>query len=375
MDETLDKKSIGREKGITRTSIIGIAANIFLVIFKALVGLISGSIAIVLDAVNNLTDAISSIVTIVGVKMARRAPDAEHPFGHGRIEYFSAIIIAFIIFAAGVMSLVESVKKIITPQVASFTAITLIIIIVAILIKIFLGIYVQKQGKKYYSDALIGSGKDALFDAIISAATLLGAVITLIFHISIDGYIGVIIAAFIIKAGVEMLISPINQVVGFRPDSQLTKDIKASVKAIPGVLGAYDLILHDYGPDAAIGSVHIEIPDTKTAREIHVLTTQIQNAIFEQYHIFLSVGIYAVDTSEYAANKQAHLKDDMLKYDGVKGCHGIYIDSDMKFISFDVLIDFKVRDKEPFKEKLKKEVLEDYPGYEVKINFDIDYSD
>ena len=365
MDETLEKKSIGREKGITRTSIIGIAANIFLVIFKALVGLISGSIAIVLDAVNNLTDAISSIVTIVGVKMARRAPDAEHPFGHGRIEYFSAIIIGFIIFTAGVMSLDESVKKIITPQVASFTAITLIIIIVAILIKIFLGIYVQKQGKKYYSDALIGSGKDALFDAIIS----------LIFHISIDGYIGVIIAAFIIKAGVEMLISPINQVVGFRPDSQLTKDIKASVKAIPGVLGAYDLILHDYGPDAAIGSVHIEIPDTKTAREIHVLTSQIQNAIYEQYHIFLSVGIYAVDTSEYAANKQAHLKDDMLKYDGVKGCHGIYIDSDMKFISFDVLIDFKVEDKEEFKEKLKKEVLEDYPGYEVKINFDIDYAD
>ncbi|MCQ2512659.1 MAG: cation diffusion facilitator family transporter [Lachnospiraceae bacterium] len=375
MEETLEKKSIGREKGITRTSIIGITANIFLVIFKALVGLISGSIAIVLDAVNNLTDAVSSIVTIVGVKMAHRAPDEKHPFGHGRIEYFSAIVIAFIIFAAGLMSLIESVKKIISPQVASFTAISLVIIIVAILIKIFLGIYVQKQGKKYYSDALIGSGKDALFDAIISVATLLGAVVTLIFHISIDGYIGVIIAGFIIKAGVEMLISPINQVVGFRPDSQLTKDIKASVKAIPGVLGAYDLILHDYGPDSAIGSVHIEIPDTKTAREIHVLTTQIQNAIYEKYHIFLSVGIYAVDTSEFAANKQAHLKEDMLKYDGVKGCHGIYIDSEMKFISFDVLIDFKVKDKVAFLEQLKKEVLEDYPGYEIKINFDIDYSD
>lgn len=370
-----ENKSIGREKGITRTSVIGIIANVFLVIFKSLVGFFSGSIAIVLDAVNNLTDAISSIVTIVGVKMAHRAPDEKHPFGHGRIEYFSAIIIAFIIFAAGVMSLIESIKKIIEPQVASFTVLSLVIIIVAILVKIFLGIYVQKQGKKYFSDALVGSGKDALFDAIIATATLLGAVITLIFHISVDGYIGVVISAFIIKAGVEMLVSPINQVVGFRPDSKLTQEIKNDVKAIPGVIGAYDLILHDYGPDAAIGSVHIEIPDTTSARQIHVLTTKIQNAIYEKYHIFLSVGIYAVDTSEYAHNRQAHLKDDMLKYSGVKGCHGIYIDDEEKYISFDVLVDFKIKDKEAFKENLKKEVLEDYPGYEVRISFDTDYSD
>ena len=375
MNESTAAQSIGREKGITRTSIIGIAANIFLVIFKAIVGLLSGSISIVLDAVNNLTDAISSVITIVGVKLAHRAPDEKHPFGHGRVEYFSAIIIAFIVFGAGVMSLVESIKKIIHPEVAEFTVVFLIIIGMAILVKIFLGIFVQKQGKKYYSDALIGSGKDALFDAILSGATLVGAIVTFLLHISIDGYIGVVISAFIIKAGVEMLISPINQVVGFRPDGDLTKQIKADVAAIPGVLGAYDLILHDYGPDAAIGSVHIEIPDTMTARELHVLTMKIQNTIYAKHHIFLTVGVYAADTSDYASNKQAHLKEDMMKHDGVKGCHGIYIDDDQKFISFDILIDFKVRDKNAFTEELKKDVLEDFPGYQININFDIDYTD
>ena len=362
MNESTAAQSIGREKGITRTSIIGIAANIFLVIFKAIVGLLSGSISIVLDAVNNLTDAISSVITIVGVKLAHRAPDEKHPFGHGRVEYFSAIIIAFIVFGAGVMSLVESIKKIIHPEVAEFTVVFLIIIGMAILVKIFLGIFVQKQGKKYYSDALIGSGKDALFDAILSGATLVGAIITFLFHISIDGYIGVVISAFIIKAGVEMLISPINQVVGFRPDGDLTKQIKADVAAIPGVLGA-------------IGSVHIEIPDTMTARELHVLTMKIQNTIYAKHHIFLTVGVYAADTSDYASNKQAHLKEDMMKHDGVKGCHGIYIDDDQKFISFDILIDFKVRDKNAFTEELKKDVLEDFPGYQININFDIDYTD
>ena len=368
-------QSIGREKGITRTGLIGIGANIFLVIFKAIVGLLSGSIAVILDAVNNLTDAISSVITIVGVKLAHRAPDEKHPFGLGRIEYFSAIIIACIVFGAGVMSLVESIKKIIHPEVAEFTIVFLIIIVMAIVVKVFLGLFVQKQGKKYFSDALIGSGKDALFDAILSGATLVGAIITYIFHISIDGYIGAIISLFILKAGIEMFLSPVNKVVGFRPDGDLTKEIKEDVKAIPGVLGAYDLILHDYGPNAAIGSVHIEIPDTMTAKELHVLTMKIQNAIYAKHHIFLTVGVYAVDTTESASNKQAHLKEDMMKHDGVKGCHGIFINEEDQYISFDILLDFKIQDKEAFKKALTKDVMEDFTGFTININFDVDYTD
>lgn len=374
-ENTFKKESMSREKGITRTSIIGILANIVLVAFKAFVGIIAGSIAIVMDAINNLTDAISSVVTIIGIKLAQKDADEEHPFGHGRIEYFSAIIIALIIFAAGIMALIESIKKIIKPEMASFNVISLIIIGAAIAVKVFLSIYFKKQGEKYYSDALIGSGKDALFDVILSAATLLGALITLIFHITIDGYIGVVISGFILKAGYDMLKEPLNQVVGLRPDGQLTKNIKADIKQMPKVLGAYDLVLHNYGPEAAIGSVHVEIEDKLTAREIHVLSMNIQKAIKKKYNIFLTVGIYAVDTGEYTYNKQAHVKDDMLNHEGVKGCHGIYIDDEKKYISFDVLVSFKVKDKDALKKSLIKDVEEDYPGYEVEINFDIDYSD
>ena len=173
-----------REKQITKTSLVGIIANVFLAGFKALVGLISGSIAIVLDAVNNLTDALSSVITIVGIKLAKRKPDDDHPFGHGRIEYFSAIIISGIVLAAGIMSLIESVKKIIHPEMPDYTTVTIVIVAVAVVVKLLLGRYVKTQGIKYNSDALVASGADASFDAIISASTLLGIFITIIFNIN-----------------------------------------------------------------------------------------------------------------------------------------------------------------------------------------------
>jgi len=364
-----------REKGITRTGVVGIVANLFLVVFKSIVGLMAGSIAIVLDAVNNLTDIISSVVTIVGIKMACKSPDADHPFGHGRVEYFSAIIISFIIFATGIVSMCESINKIIHPVMPDYGTAALIVTAAAIFVKIFLSVYVQKQGKKYMSDALMGAGKDAMFDAVISVATLIGVIVTLIWHITLDGWIGALISVFILKTGIEMLINPINRVMGFRPDRTLTESIREDVKSEPGVIGVYDLILHDYGPSAAIGSINIEIPDTMSAREIHVLSAKIHNRIQKEYNIFLTVGIFAVDVSDSTSNKQSHLKDDMLSYEGVKGCHGIFIDDSARFVSFDVLLDFKSKDDSELLEKLKQEILEDFPGYEVDIKTEIDYTD
>ena len=250
-----------REKIIVKTGIIGIAANIFLAAFKAAVGLISNSIAVTLDAVNNLSDALSSVITIIGAKLANRRPDKKHPLGHGRIEYLSAMIVSAIVLYAGIASIVESIKKIIHPETADYSAPALIIIASAVIVKIILGRYVKAQGKRANSKALIDSGSDALFDAILSASVLISAIIYITTDVSLEAYVSVIISAFIIKSGIEMITETFNDILGHRADSELTTKIKQILCEEPEVRGAYDLVLTNYGPDRNYGSVHLELPD------------------------------------------------------------------------------------------------------------------
>lgn len=367
---------MNREQQITRTSIIGIAANVLLVVFKAVVGFLSGSIAIVLDAVNNLTDAVSSVVTIAGVKLAKRKPDDRHPFGYGRLEYFSAIIISCIVIATGVMSLVESVKKIVHPEAPDYGAVTLVIIVAAIIVKFFLGRYFKARGKALNSEALVASGTDAGFDAIISAATLLCAVVMLVFGLNLDAWVGAVIALFICKAGVEMLLESVGSVVGSRPDGELTIEIKNLVKTIPGVHGAYDLVLNDYGPSFAIGSIHVEVDDTVTAKELHRLTKRIQAAVLAKYSVMLTVGFYAHNTTD--AEKEAmeeEIRRIVLSHEGAIGMHAFYTDDELMQMSFDITIDFKVSDGAAFTQDIVRSILEKYPGYAIAINLDANYSD
>lgn len=371
----MDEKQL-REKAITKTSVVGILANVFLVAFKALAGLLSGSIAIILDAVNNLTDAISSIVTIIGVKLAKKKPDDDHPFGHGRVEYFSAIIVAGIVLATGITSLIESIKKIITPEAPEYTGLTLAIIIVAIVTKFVLGRYVKSQGEKFNSEALIASGADASFDSIISVGTLVCAGVMMLFQINLDGIVGAIISCFIIKAGLEMLGESVGSVMGTRPDSEVTKGIKALIKTIPGVNGAFDLILHDYGPSFAIGSVHVEVDDTMTANELHKLTKIIQKTVMDEYSVMLTVGFYSHNTNN---DKHREMEDEIrsliLTKEGALGMHAFFVDEEMNLMSFDITIDFKVKNHEDFKNDVIEGINKMYPGFNIEINLDANYSD
>ena len=251
-----------REKQIIKTSIVGIIANIALASFKAVVGLLSRSVAITLDAVNNLSDALSSIITIIGTKIANKKPDKKHPLGHGRVEYLSTLVISIIILYAGVTALIESVKKIIHPEVPDYSAAAIVIVTVAIFVKIFLGLYVKKKGNEYKSDALAASGTDALFDSIISTATLVAAIVFIMTGFSLESYLGVIISLIIIKSGFEMIRETISEILGERVDSDLARNVKKLIKEFPDVYGAYYLVIHNYGPEMLIGSVHIEVPET-----------------------------------------------------------------------------------------------------------------
>ena len=368
--------SENREKVIVKTSIIGILTNLFLVGLKAFVGRMSGSIAVILDAVNNLSDALSSVVTIIGTKLGAKKPDKKHPLGYGRIEYLSSMIVAALVLYAGLTALVESVKKIIKPQAADYNATAIIIISVAIVVKLLLGTYVKHQGKKVNSGALAASGSDALFDAILSSSVLASAIVFLIFHVSLEAYVGVVISAFIIKAGIEMMIETLNDIIGKRADADMSKELKRTICEVEGVRGAYDVTLFDYGPNKYYGSVHVELPDTMRVDEVDKITRKVQAHVYQKMGIILTgIGIYSHNTSDDEAAKMRNaIQGAVLSHDFALQMHGFYADVENKTIRFDVVISFNVDRKEAL-EKLYADVRALYPEFEIVIAPDIDVTD
>ena len=366
-----------RDRKIIRTSIIGILANIFLVAFKAFIGLTSNSIAIVMDAVNNLSDAASSVITIIGTKLARREADRKHPFGYGRIEYLSAMVISVLVLYAGITAFIESVKKIITPETPDYTPVALIIVAAGVIVKIALGLYVKSVGKKVNSDSLINSGQDATLDSIISASTLVAAAVYIIFHISLEAWLGAVIAVVIIKSGIEMLRDTLSKILGERADAELAKEIKRTVNSFPEVLGSYDLVLHNYGPDAFHGSVHIEVPDTFTADELDRLTRKLTAAVYEKTGVILTaVGVYSSNTKDaLAVETRKRVSEIALSHEHVMQIHGFYFDSEEKSIRFDIIVSFDAKDRREVCRQVTADIQKAFPDYRLEIVLDTDFSE
>ncbi len=363
-----------RDHVIVRTSVIGIIANVFLAGFKAVVGLVSHSIAVTLDAVNNLSDALSSVITIVGTKLAGRKPDKKHPLGYGRIEYLSAMIVAAIVLYAGITSFVESVKKIIHPEAADYSAVSLIIIASAVVVKLLLGRYVKAQGEKVNSGSLVASGSDALFDAILSASVLLSAVIFMLTGLSLEAYVGVVISCFIIKSGIEMLCETLDDILGSRVDRELIAEIRKTVCEDEAVSGAYDLILHAYGPEKYYGSVHVEVPDTMTADEIDKMERRIAENVYQKHGVAMTgIGIYSVNTkNDEVKEMRSNIRHIISGREGVLQTHGFYVDLEQKIISMDVILDFALEDREKTFAGIREDIQKAYPDYSLRIAMDID---
>ena len=365
-----------RNKVIIRTSIIGILTNVFLAAFKAVIGIISNSIAVTLDAVNNLSDALSSIITIIGTKLAGKLPDKKHPLGYGRIEYLSAMIVSGIVLYAGITSAIESVKKIIYPEKADYSIVSLVIIAVAIIVKIILGKYVKTQGEKVNSGSLIASGSDATFDAILSASVLGSAIIFLLSDLSLEAYVGAVISIFIIKSGIEMMIDTLNEILGSRADKNLTDKIKHILNDLPDVNGAYDLIIYNYGPDKNYASVHIELPDNLSVKDVDKLTRKAEAIVYKETGVILvGVGVYSHNTgNSQAAKIQNDVREKVLTHEWAIQFHGFYIDTDSKEMRFDVVMSFDIKPHEGVK-ILLDEIKNSYPDYNIQIVPDVDITD
>ena len=367
---------LNRDKVIIRTSIIGILTNVLLAAFKAVIGIVSNSIAVTLDAVNNLSDALSSIITIAGTKLAGKRPDKKHPLGHGRIEYLSAMIVSGIVLYAGITSAVESVKKIIQPEKPDYSIISLVIIAVAVVVKIVLGRYVKAKGVQVNSGSLEASGSDAMFDAILSGSVLVSAIIYMVSGLSLEAYVGVVIAIFIIKAGIEMMIETLNQILGVRPDKEKTDQIKKILNEEEQVRGAYDLFIYNYGPDKDLASVHVGVPDTMTAREFDKLTRKLERKVYKETGVILTgVGLYSCNTGNNAADDiQKDVQDKVMAHDWAVQMHGFYLDVETKEMTFDVVMSFDIKPAEGLK-ILYDEIKAAYPEYDIQIAPDVDVSD
>ena len=361
---------------IVRTSVVGIAVNVLLAAMKAVVGLLANSIAVVLDAVNNLSDALSSVITIVGAKLSARQPDKKHPMGYGRIEYLSAMIVAALVLYAGLTSLVESVKKIISPEKADYSLLSLALIAAAVAAKLLLGRYVTAQGKKAGSDALIASGSDARFDAILSGSVLLCAILFKTTGLALEPYVGVLIAAFIIKSGIEMMTGTLDDILGARMDAELSRRIKSLVCEEEGVRGAYDLFLNNYGPGRDYATVHIEVEETTTAAELDRMTRSIQSRVLRETGIILAgVGVYSHNSSdEQSRALRTRVTKLVMAHEGALQLHGFYADHEKKELRFDVVFSFDV-DSRKLIEQIQAEVQAIVPDYSVLIAPDLDLSD
>ena len=363
-----------RRKRIIGVSIIGIVTNLLLGALKAVLGILSGSIALVSDALNNITDSSSSLITIIGTKLAGKAPDKQHPFGHGRTEYLTSLLIGGIVFITGFQSLISSIKAIFNREEMNASIVTAIIIIATIVAKIVLGTFTENSGKKYNSGALIASGADAKNDAIVSLVTLISTLIYMFTKISVDGIAGVIISIFILKTAYEVLSDTVKKILGERVDGEMVRGIKEIARNTEGVINCFDLILNDYGPDFYTGSINVEIEDNRSIGEMYPILHEAQTKIYNKYNVFLVFGFYAVDINDERYKK---IKSLLQNYEDnerhIINYHGIVIDEKDMTIYCDLTKDFDIA-PQTIIDNVNRILKAEFPSYNIHVNIDIEFS-
>ena len=368
----MTEKSTERNRSIIRTSWLGIAANFVLSGFKLAVGYAANSVSIIADGVNNVTDALSSAITIIGTKLSEKDPDRKHPFGYGRVEYLSSLIIGIVILYAGFDALKNSVTKIIHPEANDYSAITLIVVSVAVLAKIFIGLYTRKKGRTLDSQALVASGKDALNDAIASTATLAAAVIYMTTGFRVEAWIGAAISLIIIKTGIDTIRETAGNIVGKSADLELANAVRKSIESFPEVEGVYDIVIHSYGRKNQLGSAHIEVSDRYKVAWIDNLQRAVTAKVRKDTGVeMLGLTICAINTySEEVIDARETVRKIVSEAEGARQMHAFYIDRVDKTMSFDVVLEFGVRSKRSLHDELMQKLRERYPDYHIRITVD-----
>lgn len=306
--------------------IVGILSNTLLCVMKILVGLISGSIAIVADAINNLADASSSLITLIGFKLASLPEDKEHPYGHARIEYLAGLLVSVIIIVVGFELGKSSVEKIIYPTPTEFNATVVIVLILAIGIKIWQAIFNICAGKRINSMTLIATGADSRNDVISTSVVLLSLIVSHIFEIQIDGYMGVLVALFIMWSGIGLVRETVSPLLGEAPDSEMVADIEAIANSYDGTLGIHDLVVHNYGPGKVFASLHVEVDAAVDVMLSHDMIDNIEHEVAEKLSIACTAHMDPIDLSDPNREPLKQLlMEKVAELDGVQNFHDLRI--------------------------------------------------
>lgn len=359
---------------INRTSILGIVVNVLIAGVKIAAGLLASSVAIVSEGVNNAADALTSVLTMVGTRLAGRHPDAKHPFGYGRIEYLTGLVVAVVIIVSGVQMLIESVKLIFRPEELSISYVSLTIVAVSAVVKFFLGLYTIARGRVAKSDALVGVGLECRVDSYISIITIGVAVVFLLTGVSLDAYAGVVMSAIILKAGVEVLLKIVSELIGRPGEKELATKIYQLVRATPGVVGAADMMLHNYGPNAWSGSVNVEIDHAKSVGEVYAMLHELQLGIMHEEHVTMVFGVYAVDDDHVETRR---IRRTILEYvkahEHVKSFHAVYLEPGTNRLYCDLVVDYELADwgalRADFLDYMKAKV----PGRDVVLTVETEF--
>lgn len=363
-----------REGNIAAVSLLGMAVNLLIAAAKVIVGLLAASIAIVSEGVNNATDALTSLLTLVGTKLAGMHPDEKHPFGYGRIEYLTGLVISVIILVAGVEMLKSSIALIFSPEKLKISTLSLVIVAVSAVIKFVLGTFTIKAGHKTDSSALTGVGLDCRNDAFVSVITIVSALVFLIFGLSVDAYAGIVVSLLILKAGGEVLFATVSELLGRPGDEKLAARLYQKIRSADGVLNAADMMLHCYGPDRYSGSVNVEMDHEKTVGEVYELLHKLQLQIMHEEKVTMVFGIYAVDNDhEEVRALRKHIGAFVSGNEHIRSLHAIYLDPESRRIYCDFVVDYKLRDWDGLKAAFLDYMKKDYPDNEIELTIETDY--
>lgn len=370
-----------RGKYIFLGGLVGIISNLLLFIIKLSVGLITSSIAIMADAFNNLSDASSSIITIVGFKLSDKPADAEHPFGHGRIEYISALIVSFMVMLVGFQFVKSSLERIFNPVDIKFEIIPFILLLVSIFVKIWLSSFNKFVGNKIDSSALKAASADALGDVFTSSCVAISFLASKFTSFPIDGYLGTLVALFILYSGFSLTKETLNPLLGEAPDPELVQKIQDMVLSYDKITGVHDLIIHNYGPCRCMASIHAEVPCDISIMEIHEIIDRAEREISEKLKIYLVIHMDPIAMEDEEVKKDFNMVCDIIEKDErIKSIHDFRVvgQGEVKNLLFDVVIDsekmFKTMTKhETLINDINKAVKEIHPKYNCIITIDNDY--
>lgn len=366
-----------RQKYGTLSSIVGIICNLILFGLKYLIGTLANSISIISDAFNNLSDCASCLVTLFGYKLASKPADKDHPFGHGRIEYLTSLIIAVIVVLVGIELLESSVKKIITPEEVTFSIAALLALIFSIGVKLWMSFFNMKLGKKINSTVMIATAKDSRSDVIATAASLIALVASVFTDLPIDGIMGIIVSVFILKAGYEILKDTVDELLGKPADPEIVEEIKSYVTEDEKIIGIHDLVIHNYGPGNMIGSCHVEVSANEDFMVVHDIVDEIERKIMREMGIIMTIHMDPVLTDDKMTNNAKALVEKIIsEIDGSLTIHDfriVYGETHTNLI-FDTVVPYECKlDNETIKAEIDKKLANEEINYYTVIVFDREY--